>query len=63
MSYKDNETWAQVIVTDQGNGATYCGQCGENFDKHGVLCPKECPKCRRKVVDSNVWINQGGSDF
>lgn len=52
------------VVTDQGNGGAYCGKCGEWLTSNPFKIPDQCPRCKRKLVNSgSTWINTGGSDF
>lgn len=55
----------EVIVTDMGNGMSYCGNCGCDLD-HGnplVEIPDKCPDCQELLETGSTYINQGGSDF
>jgi NAD-dependent SIR2 family protein deacetylase len=59
----------QVIVTDQGNGGSYCSDCGydlDNYLREKIISrePKICPKCQAALTKrEEPWINMGGSDF
>ena len=56
---KDTTT-VTILVTDQGNGATYCDTC----EFRAVDFPAICPSCARRVVGiSRVDGDLGGSDF
>ena len=49
------------IITDQGNGGSYCSECGIAISLDPV--PKTCPGCGLPLIFGDVYINQGGSDF
>lgn len=50
------------IVTDQGNGGSYCSGCDApiDLDKDDL---EKCKHCGRKLVWGEVSVNEGGSDF
>lgn len=57
-------TYIEHIVTDCGNGAAYCGNCGEQLATDPFKIPKTCPRCKCQLIDiGDIWTNNGGSDF
>jgi len=78
LSEAANVAIISVLITDQGNGGTYCGHC--NYDLDPYLSKRlnerlanpdkepahqQCPKCTYLLKDdpSGPYINSGGSDF
>lgn len=55
----------EYIVTDMGNGAAFCSECGYCLDNGNPMfvMPAKCPECDTELVKNDVFINMGGSDF
>lgn len=53
----------ESVVTDQGNGGSYCGGCKHTLDFTAITELGYCPHCERPLVWGEVSINRGGSDF
>jgi len=51
------------VVTDMGNGASFCSNCDYNFGPDPLKSYKKCPGCDYKLKDGSMYINSGGSDF
>lgn len=58
----------ESIVTDQGNGSSYCSACETSFDifnlhkREGEFYPR-CPGCERQLSFGGIFTSPGGSDF
>jgi predicted RNA-binding Zn-ribbon protein involved in translation (DUF1610 family) len=50
-------------VTDQGNGAAYCGGCGIHLTSDPLQVPTVCPKCGAVFTYSRYYSQSGRSDF
>ena len=59
----DKITTIEHIATDQGNGAAYCGNCQYTLGTNPFIDYESCPKCDYKFNGSNLYVQQGGSDF
>jgi hypothetical protein len=64
------EVYYESIVTDMGNGASYCAACNYEFDIHYLSKDCEakgkkltCPGCGKRLISGGIYINRGGSDF
>ena len=59
------KTTISVIITDQGCGGSYCGNCGcEIILSLSKDMPKNCPECNFEFTKiDKPYINLGGSDF
>ena len=57
--------FVEHIVTDQGNGSAYCGNCDTYLGSNPLQLPKTCFKCGYALVEGegHVFVNRGGSDF
>jgi hypothetical protein len=56
----------QIIVTDQGNGGSFCSDCGHCLDGGCASndIPKICPKCKSIFTETEKpWFSPGGMDF
>lgn len=56
----------EVLVTDQGNGASFCSACGTHLDGGDATraLPTTCPGCNaRLTVQEEPFISAGGCDF
>lgn len=62
MPDKVQTAYIQIIITDQGNGDTFCSSCHNNLDA-GTLVGSACPKCGCEFTSQDIFIQQGGSDF
>jgi len=51
------------LVTDMGNGGSYCSHCDYNLGPNPLIDYKECPGCGYTLIPGGIHINQGGSDF
>ena len=51
------------IVTDMGNGGSYCSNCVYNFGPDPLKSYDNCPGCDYKIAEGSTYINRGGSDF
>lgn len=51
------------LVTDQGNGMSYCSNCQYNLGTDPSIVYKECPGCEYKLIEGKLYLPQGGSDF
>ena len=51
------------IVTDQGNGSSYCSNCQYGLGSNPSKEYEKCPGCDYKFIEGGLYINQGGSDF
>jgi len=51
------------IVTDQGNGGSYCSNCEYNLGPDPAKEYEKCPECNYKLVEGGIWVSPGGSDF
>jgi len=51
------------VVTDQGNGGSYCSNCNYYLGSDPSKEFKTCPECNYKLIEGNIYINRGGSDF
>ena len=66
---KDDVATIESIVTDQGNGSSWCSACNANIDldkmyrTHAVKDPWRCPNCDRLLTFGSVGGDFGGSDF
>jgi hypothetical protein len=60
MPLKNKIATIEVIITDQGNGSSYCSNCNNDLAEN---TPKTCPFCGYKLIKGSIFINQGGSDF
>lgn len=68
MENSDKQARIEAIVTDQGNGSSYCSLCGQNLDYGDPRkCPnigERCPKCNAIFIGhGEPYINWGGSDY
>lgn len=53
----------ESIVTDQGNGSSYCSVCQRFIDIQRVdRLPYPCPGCGALLEFGGTYINGGGSD-
>jgi hypothetical protein len=53
----------ESIVTDQGNGSSYCSLCGRDIDIFADQpYPVVCPGCGAELYFGSTYINGGGSD-
>ncbi len=66
------ETTIDIIITDMGNGTSFCNNCGTKLDDDPVITlrdnlysvkPKGCTKCHATFVGYTTFMNMGGSDF
>ena len=57
--------FVEHIVTDQGNGSSYCGNCGTYLGSNPLMVYKACFKCDYVLVDGegHTFVSSGGSDF
>jgi len=62
-SLEDKIATREHIVSDQGNGASYCSNCDYNFGSDFSKKYEVCPGCDYKLVPGKIHINRGGSDF
>lgn len=53
----------ESVVTDQGNGGSYCDGCKHTIDFTAITALGYCPHCERPLVWGEMHIPQGGSDF
>ena len=55
----------EVLITDMGNGASYCSHCEHCLDGGDpfVVIPPCCPRCGEEFTDRRTYTNTGGSDF
>lgn len=68
---KTEKVYRYHVVTDMGNGGSYCSKCGTSLDPpHDNLgistgpAPYPCPCCGAKWIDTPVTgYAFGGSDF
>ncbi len=51
----------ETMITDQGNGRTYCGNCSTMLD--GPDNYNRCPNCDYKLISGELYVNRGGLDF
>ena len=51
------------VVTDQGNGGSYCSHCRYSFGSDPSKEFDACPNCQYQIVEGDISIQQGGSDF
>ncbi|MBU2576356.1 MAG: hypothetical protein KKF50_01405 [Nanoarchaeota archaeon] len=51
------------IVTDQGNGGSFCSHCNYNLGSDPSRHYRKCPGCDYRLIEGGVYIGQGGSDF
>lgn len=64
-------TTIESIVTDMGNGDSFCNNCQEKLTRiidewTSNLKAKDryiCPKCKYKLYRGGTFISPGGSDF
>ena len=53
----------ESLVTDQGNGASYCSVCLRFIDIRRVdRLPYPCPECGAELYFGSVYSGGGGSD-
>ncbi len=50
------------IVTDQGNGMSYCSNCEYNLGSSALKVYEKCPECDYKLIEGGIYVNQGNSD-
>jgi len=60
---KDEFATIESIVTDQGNGSSYCSACKAPIDILKISPDPRCPNCYRKLTFGGIFISPGGSDF
>ena len=51
------------VVNDQGNGSSYCSHCNSDLGSNPSKQYDSCPGCGYKLVEGDLSIEQGGSDF
>ncbi|MDO8520671.1 MAG: hypothetical protein Q7S52_00990 [bacterium] len=62
-SIRDGLALIESIVTDQGNGGSYCSGCRQPLDIKKVHELDNCPGCKRILIMGEMHTTQGGSDF
>ncbi|OGZ08640.1 MAG: hypothetical protein A2942_02500 [Candidatus Lloydbacteria bacterium RIFCSPLOWO2_01_FULL_50_20] len=62
-SLYEKVAFIESVVTDQGNGGSYCSHCRHNIDIQKIGELDHCPGCKRKLIWGETSINRGGSDF
>lgn len=62
-SLEDKVAKREHIVTDQGNGGSYCDHCNYDLGPDPSVEYERCPKCNYRLVEGSIFINSGGSDF
>jgi len=55
--------YREHIVTDMGNGSSYCSNCHYNFGPEASKHYESCPGCGYRIKEGSTYINWGGSDF
>ena len=60
---RDEFAKIESIVTDQGNGSSYCSACKASIDIQKISPDPRCPNCCRKLIFGGIFISPGGSDF
>jgi len=51
------------VVSDQGNGRSYCGHCEKDLGSDPTVHFDRCPGCNYLLIEGDVTIQRGGSDF
>jgi len=51
------------LVTDQGNGSSWCSACNHKLDLEEVFKTMVCPNCHEPLEWGNVGGDFGGHDF
>jgi|SRR3989338_8366896 len=63
-SLHDKLAQIESIVTDQGNGGSFCGACGFHLVTEKIHELEHCPKCKRTLVAGGPTTSTlSGSDF
>jgi hypothetical protein len=60
---EDKVARREHVVTDQGNGGSYCDHCNYDLGSDAMRDYDSCPGCGYKLIEGSIWISPGGSDF
>jgi hypothetical protein len=73
LEQTDRSATIESIVTDQGNGGSYCSNCNYNLTEYvdqvylkrgpeDARSDPACPGCTYSLTFGSMYINWGGSD-